>query len=59
MAKTVNKDIDIFKSLSSAERAFNKETSADLLAAAGSYFVDRSKTALKEWPKSYTLIKTK
>lgn len=66
MAKTVNKDIDIFFSLTSAERAFDKSNlSCQLIRTTNKtpfnydYFIDRSKTAIKEWPNLYTLIKEK
>jgi hypothetical protein len=59
--KTINKHIDIFLSLENAEKAFNKCESADLLYSKSysSYYVDKSKTALKDWPKLYELLKTK
>ncbi len=61
MAKTINKDIDIFDSATPAFKAFNKTTSGDLLYSVSykSWFVDRSKTAHKEWPKLYTRLKSK
>jgi len=64
MAKTLNPDIDLFKTLSSAKKAFEKETSADLLEAGKDpkfrfWFVDRSKTAFDAWPQRYLKLKTK
>jgi hypothetical protein len=63
MAKTINKDIDLFGTLSQAERAFNKTVSGDLLSAKFGkqvyYYIDRSKTAKIDWPLNYTLVKTK
>lgn len=62
MAKTINKDIDIFTNEKSARNAFNKETKPCHLLLSkryNSYFIDRSKTALKEWPNLYELIDEK
>jgi hypothetical protein len=64
MAKTINSQIDIFTSLDKAKKQFDKETSADLLSARNfgnrlDFYVDRSKSALKDWPKLYTLIESK
>jgi hypothetical protein len=57
--KTINNQITIHNTLQSAERAYNKANSAHLLLAIGVYFVDRSKSAIIEWPKKYKLIKEK
>lgn len=64
MAKTMNKDIDIFATLRRAMGAFNRsEVPCQLLRAYmgihKNYYVDKSKTAIKEWPNLYTLIKEK
>jgi len=61
MAKTVNSNIDIFTSLKSAERAFIKsDVPCQLLKSTyGAYFLDRSKTAIVDWPKQYVLISEK
>lgn len=60
MAKTINKDIDIYNSLTAAKKAFDKSTvSCDLLKTSTDYYIDRSKTALKAWPNLYTLVETK
>jgi hypothetical protein len=61
MAKTINKDIDIFNSEEAARKAFKKTTSSQLLYAKGykSWYVDKSKTALGEWPTLYTLVDEK
>lgn len=61
MAKTSNKDIDIFTSLETANKAFTKTLSGDLLHAESykAWYIDRSKTAIKEWSKLYKLLDTK
>lgn len=61
MAKTVNKDIEIFTSEAAARKAFNKTTSSQLLYSKSykSWYVDKSKTALGEWPTLYTLLDEK
>jgi hypothetical protein len=58
--KTINKDIEIFNSLAKAEIYFDKcQAPCHLLKHGNDYFVDKSKTALENWPKLYTLIKEK
>ena len=57
--KKINKDIEIFNKIEAAKSHFDKCSSADLLKAGNSFYVDKSKTALKAWPSLYTLIKTK
>ena len=61
--KTINPQIDIFNDYVKASRAFEKSNvPCDLLESntmGKSYFIDRSKEALKEWPKHYKLIATK
>lgn len=61
--KTINAQIDIFTDLVKAIKAFDKSAvPCDLLEASTmgkSYFIDRSKSALKDWPKHYKLISTK
>ena len=62
MAKTINPDIDIFETEISAKKAFNKTTVPCHLLYVESmknYFIDRSKTALTDWPKHYKLISEK
>lgn len=59
--KTINKDIDIFNTEKSALKAFNKLNHADLLYSPQirMYYVDKTKTAIKDWPQHYKLINTK
>lgn len=62
--QTVNPNIDIFKTLESARRAFNRSKVACQLlesqfAGQGIWFVDRSKEAIIEWPKHYILLDEK
>lgn len=61
MAKTVNPQIDIFANIETARKAFDKVQSAHLLKTKNGfdYFVDKSKTALSEWPNLYILIDEK
>lgn len=64
MAKTINPDIDIFEKLSTAKAAFEKsKVPCQLLEAMtlgkATYFLDRSKEAIKEWPSLYKLIDEK
>lgn len=59
--KTANKDIDIYSSYHNGMSAFWRcKVPCQLLKGSyGDYFIDRSKLAIKEWPKLYTLIKEK
>lgn len=57
--KTINPDISIFRDIKRAKKYFDKQICADLLEYNGLYLVDRAKTAIKEWPKLYKLIKEK
>jgi hypothetical protein len=60
--KTINKDIDIFYNEELATKAFNRSLApCELLYSDStkSWYIDRSFTALKEWPKLYKLINTK
>ena len=60
--KTLNRDIDVFNSFESAERAFIKsKVSCDFLYSSPykAWYIDRSKTALKTWPKLYELVTAK
>jgi len=62
--KTINSQIDIFNSLESAERAFQRSTvPCQMLyfkfGRSNTWFVDRSKEAIKDWPQNYTLQKEK
>ena len=64
MAKTLNPEIDIFGNYPTALKAFEKSTvSCHLLEATVggkvTYFLDRRKTALQEWPNLYKLISEK
>jgi hypothetical protein len=61
MAKTINQDIDIFNNEAAARKAFNKTTSSHLLYSKTykNWFVDKSKTAILDWPLAYTLIAEK
>lgn len=60
MAKTINKDIDIFGSILTAIKAFEEsKVPCHLLKAEDSWYIDRSKNAIKEWPNLYTLVKEK
>jgi hypothetical protein len=60
MAKTINKEIDIFTNYVKAKKAFdNSPVPCDFLSANGDYFIDRSKTAIKEWPALYKKIDEK
>ncbi len=61
MAKTLNKDIDIFNTLRAAQKAFDaSKVPCQLLHSTyNDYFIDRSKTAIHEWPQLYKLIKDK
>jgi|694.fasta_scaffold155143_2 hypothetical protein len=62
--KTINDQIDIYSTLNKAQTAFNKsKVPCQLLEAKlgkiTSYFIDRSKTAIVDWPNNYTLISEK
>jgi hypothetical protein len=61
--KTINEDIDLFSSYSSANKAFKKTVSGHLLEAIVGryryYFIDRSKTAVDTWQDKYKLLKEK
>jgi hypothetical protein len=62
MAKTINPDIDIFDNEAAAKKAFQKsKVSCHLLYVESQkdYFIDRSRTALNEWPNLYKLIEEK
>ena len=60
--KTINPNMQIFNTLTSATKAFNKETkSCHLLYAKryDVYFIDTAKEALEAWPNHYNLINQK
>lgn len=58
--KTSNKEIEMFKTLVSAQKAFAKIESGQLLKSiTGSYFVDKSWEAKKQWPKHYLVLRSK
>ena len=59
--RTINKDIDVFETLAEAEKAFEKIDSGHLLLAEGIglYYVDKSKQAVKHWPRHYKIYKEK
>lgn len=58
--KTINKHIDIFESEHEAMKQFDKTPApCHLLFGAGSWFVDRSCTAITQWPEHYRLISEK
>lgn len=60
--KTINNNVQIFNSELSAKRYFNKQkNNCQLLYAqmTKSYYVDHSKTLIKEWPNHYKLIQEK
>lgn len=62
MAKTANPQIDIFSTLEKAQSAFDKcSVPCDLLYSKGykSWYLDRAKDAIKEWPSLYTLVASK
>jgi len=65
MAKTINKDVDIFTTLKAAQKSFDKTQApvALLKSYNGDYFVDRKGTgkesAIVAWPKLYTLLDEK
>lgn len=63
MAKTINKDINIYKSETVARQAFNNsKVPCQLLKSTflgTDYFIDRSKTAVKEWPNHYRVLAEK
>lgn len=59
MAKTINPDIFIFDTEAQARKKFNSlARPCHLLYSERykAYYVDLSKTVIKEWPQSYTLI---
>lgn len=61
--KTRNTNVDVYKSLAQAEKAFNKSiVPCAILKAFGSYYIDRGtgeNSAINAWPKHYVLIKQK
>jgi len=62
--KTINPQIQIFKSLNQAQRFFdNCANSCHLLESFSMgravWFVDMSKSAIIEWPKHYILLNEK
>lgn len=62
--RTINPQIDIFESYEKAMKAFNKSTVPCQLLESSfgripTWFVDRSKEAIKEWPQHYKLISEK
>jgi hypothetical protein len=61
--KTINENIDIFRSETAAFKAFNSsKVPCQLLKSTflgTNYFIDRSKTAIKDWPNKYRLIDEK
>lgn len=58
--KTLNEKIDIFNTLVSAQKAFAKIESGQLLKSVdGFYLVDKSSEAKKQWPKQYLVLRTK
>lgn len=58
--KTINPKIEIFNTLASAQKAFAKIESGQLLKSIyGLYFVDTSFEAKKQWPKHYLVLRTK
>lgn len=56
--KTINDQMSIHYTLKSAKAAFSKCKEPCMLLSSkyGTYFVDRSKQAIVDWPKLYTLI---
>ena len=62
MARTINRQIDIFETLKSAQSAFDKCKVPCMLIEAPSYkswFVDKSKQAIIDWPDKYVKINEK
>ena len=62
--RTINPEIEIFETLTSAKRYFNKQNAPCMLleskfGKANAWFVDKSKQAIVEWPKHYILLNEK
>jgi len=62
MAKTINPQIDVYNNFDAAMKAFNKsKVGCHLLKTTvpgmkTSYFIDRSKQAIIDWPQHYALM---
>lgn len=64
MAKTINPQMDFFLNPKTAERAFIKsKVPCHLLQSSfvgkPTWFIDRSKKALEDWPQHYKLVSEK
>jgi hypothetical protein len=62
--KTINENIQIFTNLSKAQNYFEKcDSPCHLLEALSlgraTWFVDKSKTAIIDWPRHYILLNEK
>jgi hypothetical protein len=64
MARTINPQIEIFTNLTKATNYFKKQADPcqlleSMVFGKATWFVDKSKQAIVEWPKHYTLLAEK
>jgi hypothetical protein len=64
MARTINPQIEIFNNVVKATKYFDNQTEPcqlleSIVFGKATWFVDKSKQAIVEWPKHYTIINEK